>query len=165
MIISVDFDGTCVTHEFPQVGKEIGASIVLQALSKKGHQLILSTMRCDHDFEPQSDHPDIIAKGGPYLTDATNWFKENGISLYGVQENPAQKLWTNSPKVYSELDIDDRNLGVPLLFYPRISNRPFVNWIKVTQLLHEKNMLTDSERLNCEILISLYFNDNYNITV
>lgn len=25
MIIAVDFDGTCVTHEFPRVGKEIGA--------------------------------------------------------------------------------------------------------------------------------------------
>lgn len=30
MIIAVDFDGTCVTHEFPYVGKEIGAAEVLK---------------------------------------------------------------------------------------------------------------------------------------
>lgn len=29
MIIAVDFDGTCVTHEFPKVGEEIGAAPVL----------------------------------------------------------------------------------------------------------------------------------------
>lgn len=30
MIIAVDFDGTCVTHEFPRVGAEIGAAEVLK---------------------------------------------------------------------------------------------------------------------------------------
>jgi len=25
MEICIDFDGTCVTHEFPKVGKDIGA--------------------------------------------------------------------------------------------------------------------------------------------
>lgn len=26
MIIAIDFDGTCVTHEFPKIGKDIGAA-------------------------------------------------------------------------------------------------------------------------------------------
>lgn len=163
MIISVDFDGTCVTHEFPEVGKEIGAAIVLKTLTKNGYDLILSTMRCDHDFEPGSDQPDIIAKGGPYLTHAVAWFRQYNIPLYGVQENPSQKSWTSSPKVYSHLDIDDRNLGVPLLFYPTISTKPFVNWFKVTQLLHEKNMLTNRQRLSCESTISQFFHRAYQI--
>lgn len=37
MIIAVDFDGTCVTHEFPRVGEEIGAAEVLKELTDKGH--------------------------------------------------------------------------------------------------------------------------------
>lgn len=40
MIIAVDFDGTCVTHEFPRVGKEIGAAEVLKELTDKGHKII-----------------------------------------------------------------------------------------------------------------------------
>ena len=35
MIIAVDFDGTCVTHEFPRVGAEIGAAEVLKKKNKK----------------------------------------------------------------------------------------------------------------------------------
>lgn len=36
MIIAVDFDGTCVTHEFPRVGAEIGAAEVLKELPDTG---------------------------------------------------------------------------------------------------------------------------------
>ena len=45
MIIAIDFDGTCVTHEFPKIGKDIGAIPVLKELTNKGHKLILFTMR------------------------------------------------------------------------------------------------------------------------
>jgi hydroxymethylpyrimidine pyrophosphatase-like HAD family hydrolase len=45
MIVAVDFDGTCVTHEFPRVGEEIGAAEVLKELTDKGHKIILFTMR------------------------------------------------------------------------------------------------------------------------
>lgn len=41
MVIAVDFDGTCVTHEFPKIGKDIGAIPVLRKLVEKGHQIIL----------------------------------------------------------------------------------------------------------------------------
>ena len=40
MTIAVDFDGTCVTHDFPNVGKNTGAEIVLRKLSDKGHKII-----------------------------------------------------------------------------------------------------------------------------
>ena len=45
MTIAVDFDGTCVTHDFPKVGKNIGAEIVLKKFTDKGHKIILYTMR------------------------------------------------------------------------------------------------------------------------
>ena len=45
MIIAVDFDGTCVSHDYPYIGKEIGAAPVLRELVAAGHDLILFTMR------------------------------------------------------------------------------------------------------------------------
>ena len=35
MDIVLDFDGTCVTHEFPKIGKDIGSAPVLKELIKK----------------------------------------------------------------------------------------------------------------------------------
>ena len=32
LYIAIDFDGTCVTHEFPDVGKEIDAVPILKKL-------------------------------------------------------------------------------------------------------------------------------------
>ena len=37
-IIAVDFDGTCVTHEYPKVGRDIGAAAVLKDLVAAGHK-------------------------------------------------------------------------------------------------------------------------------
>lgn len=111
MYIAVDFDGTCVTHDYPRVGKDIGAVPVLKKLVDRGHQLILNTMR-----------------SGDELADAIQWFIDNDIPLYGVNENPTQKSWTASPKVYANLYIDDAALGCPLIFDHALSIRPFVNW-------------------------------------
>lgn len=36
MIIALDFDGTAVTHEYPEIGKDIGAVPVLKELLEKG---------------------------------------------------------------------------------------------------------------------------------
>ena len=45
MDICIDFDGTCVKHEFPEIGEDIGAAPVLKELIANGHRLILFTMR------------------------------------------------------------------------------------------------------------------------
>ena len=111
MYIAVDFDGTCVTHDYPNVGKDIGAVPVLQALNQNGHKLILNTMR-----------------SGKELEDAVNWFKEHNIELFGINENPTQKRWTQSPKVYANLYIDDAALGCPLIMDRNFSDRPYVDW-------------------------------------
>ena len=73
MEICIDFDGTCVTHEFPKVGKDIGAVPVLKKLIANGHRLILFTMRSDIK-KVESDDYNIHKKAGNYLTDAVNWF-------------------------------------------------------------------------------------------
>ena len=51
MKIGIDFDGTCVTHEYPKIGKDIGAVPVLKELVEKGHKLILNTMRSGKELE------------------------------------------------------------------------------------------------------------------
>ena len=124
LTIAVDFDGTCVTHSYPYIGKDIGSVPVLKELVDRGHQLILWTMR-----------------SGKQLEDAVNWFSENDIPLYGVQRNPTQDSWTSSPKAYAQLYIDDAALGCPLSWNPEISDRPFVNWEIVKKYCETNIML------------------------
>lgn len=131
MDICVDFDGTCVTHEFPKVGREVPyARAVLKELVREGHRLILFTMRSDYEENGKSFR---------YLTDAINWFVHNGISLYGVQENPTQKKWTQSPKAYGQIYIDDAALGTPLIYGDDC--RPYVNWKTVRKILVDMEVL------------------------
>ena len=139
MIIAIDFDGTCVTHEYPEMGKDIGAVPVLKELIKKGHQLILFTMRSNIDFLPGDIYDkDIDPEPGHYLNEAINWFRENDIPLYGVNTNPTQQGWTHSPKAYANLYIDDAALGCPLKMDEQISERSFVDWKQVRKILKER---------------------------
>lgn len=133
MIIAIDFDGTCVTHEYPSVGKEIGAVPLLQELVGNGHKLILFTMR-----------------SGKTLEDAVNWFKQNEIHLYGIQTNPSQSEWTSSPKAYAELYIDDAALGCPVKFDEEFSQRTFVDWVKVKEMLIGMSILKLESKLFSE---------------
>ncbi len=88
MDIAIDFDGTVVTHDYPAVGRDIGAQPVLKALIKKGHNLILNTMRSNNELE-----------------EAVKWFELNNIHLYGIQTNPTQSRWTSARKCYAHLYI------------------------------------------------------------
>lgn len=135
MEICIDFDGTCVTHNFPLIGKEIGAVPVLKRLVETGHNLILFTMRSD-----------IEASGGEYLTEAVEWFRKNEILLFGVNIDPNQISWTKSPKPYGQLYIDDVALGCPLMMNTDLSDRPFVNWVEVERLLVLKGVMNDLEK-------------------
>lgn len=135
MDIVVDFDGTCVSHEFPIIGKEIGAVKVLKKLVKNGHRLILFTMRSDRPVGGSTGDPTISDVTGMFLTDAVNWFNKNKIPLYGIQTNPTQKKWTTSPKAYGQLIIDDAALGCPLKQDLSISERLFVDWSSVDKYL------------------------------
>lgn len=130
MIIAIDFDGTCVTHEYPQIGKDIRAIPILKKLVENGHKLILWTMRGN---KPQEEINTLQA--------AVDWFKENEIELWGINENPDQKSsgWSNSNKQYAQLYIDDAALGCPLI-YPE-NNRPYVNWNSIKEYLFETGIL------------------------
>lgn len=124
MIIAIDFDGTCVAHEYPRIGKDIEAVPVLRKIIKSGNNIILHTMR-----------------SGKELEEAVEWFKTHEIPLYGVNENPSQKSWTKSPKVYAHMYIDDAALGIPLI--EPINDRPYVDWEEVEIILKEKGVINE----------------------
>lgn len=147
--ICVDFDGTCVTHEFPEVGKDIGAVPVLKELIANGHQLILWTMRSD-----DANHKDPDKRWA--LRDAINWFKKNDIGLHAVEVNPTQHKWTSSRKCYAHHYIDDAAIGCPLVSPPtydehaQINGKPvvrtlipraYVDWRRMRGLLVEKGLI------------------------
>lgn len=124
MFIAVDFDSTCVADNYPDVGADIdGAAAVLKELAGKKHSIILWTMRSGRDLEL-----------------AVGWFKRHGIPLYGVNENPAQRSWTTSPKAYAHILIDDVALGCPLVEHPE-SGGVVVDWAEVRRELARMGVL------------------------
>lgn len=125
-IINIDFDGTVLTHEYPRLGKDIGAVPVLKRLVENGHQLILFTMRGNNS----------------YLKEAIDWFKLNDIPLYGINTNPTQRGWTDSPKSHADLILDDTAFGCPLKYDYSISSRPFVDWEIVENMLVQMGYLS-----------------------
>ena len=99
MIIAVDFDGTIVTHEYPQIGKEIPFAIkTLKMLQQDGHRIILWTVR-----------------EGKLLEEAIEWCRERGLEFYAAnKEYPEEDKEHNnhySRKLKADLWIDDRNVG------------------------------------------------------
>ena len=98
MTIAVDFDGTIVTHEYPQIGSELPLAIpTLKRLKEDGHKLILWTVR-----------------EGDLLDDAVLWCRERGLEFYAVnKEFPEEDIknvhYSRKPKV--DIWIDDRNVG------------------------------------------------------
>lgn len=67
MIIAVDFDGTCVKHRYPMVGEDVdGAVSVLKELVRKGHKIILYTMRSG-DTDNMNLDPKEIEFYKPYI--------------------------------------------------------------------------------------------------
>lgn len=130
MVIGIDFDGTCVTHEYPEIGESIGAEKVLRDLVKNGHQLVLCTMRGHKAY-----------KGRDLLQEAVDWFEKNGIELFGVNRTPLQDTWTDSPKPYAQMYIDDAALGCPII-ESDISDYPYVDWDKLDKIFRSTGIIS-----------------------
>ncbi len=118
MKIAIDFDGTCVMHEFPAIGLDCPNAVkVLRELVADGHELFLYTMR-----------------SRIFLEHAVDWFKLRSIELSGIQYDPDQSRWTSSNKCYANIYIDDAALGAPLIHSDL--GRPYIDWIKVKQMIN-----------------------------
>ena len=126
MYICIDFDGTLVDHRFPEIGAEAPKAIYwLKRLQDSGAKLILFTMRSD------------TSVGGPMLSDAVTFLEDQGIKLYGINRNPDQDSWTESPKAYGDIYVDDAAFGCPLI-KPQGFRRPCVDWETVGPALLER---------------------------
>lgn len=116
VILCCDMDGTCVTHMYPDLGRDIGATSYLKEFTDKGGLIILWTMRSGGP----NNHPNV-------LTDAVNWFKTNNIPLYGINKNPDQN-WSDSPKAYGNYYLDDAAIGAPVIVSKLEGERPYIDW-------------------------------------
>lgn len=108
--IAVDFDGTIVDHEYPEIGKEkLFAFQTLKELQKMGANLILWTFR-----------------SGKKLEEAVEFCRQNGVEFYAVNSNYPEEVFTNSisRKIDVDIYIDDKNLG------------GFPGWSEVWQILN-----------------------------
>lgn len=122
MDIAVDFDGTVVTHEYPNVGEDVENAVnTLHKMVHAGYNIIINTMR-----------------SGKELADAIEWYNTRGIKLYGVNVNPTQHKWTSSPKVYAQISIDDINFGCPVRWQ---NGHRVVDWFEIERELFGKKMI------------------------
>ena len=79
-------------------------------------------------------------RSGEQLADAYQWYKDRDIKLYGINANPSQHHWTESPKIYAHLVIDDNTLGCPLIV-DDYSDRPYVDWNQVENYLEKHSII------------------------
>jgi hypothetical protein len=101
MIIAVDFDGTIVEHQFPEIGQPIdNAFEALLAFKDEGHKLILWT--CRNDEDPAN-------KGRKVLTEAVAFCRACGLEFDAVNANVPGLGFNPAPKVYADMYIDDRS--------------------------------------------------------
>lgn len=120
MIIAVDFDGTIVRDQYPEIGKEMPfATSTLRMLIQEGHRLVLWTVR-----------------RGRTLEKAVEWCRNHGVEFYAVNENfPGENQDGSDPngsrKLKVDLFIDDRNVG------------GLPEWGTIYQMIHERRSYAD----------------------
>ena len=115
--IAVDFDGTLVEHKFPDIGRDVpGAFEWIKKWQEAGAKLILWTMRSDRN-ETEC-----------YLHDAVSYCLARGIAFDGVNSGIGDRRWTNSPKAYANIYVDDAAFGCPLTESKEAGARPMVDW-------------------------------------
>lgn len=98
-VIAVDFDGTIVTHEYPNIGEELPfATETLRMLIRDHHRVILWSVR-----------------EGKLLQDAIDWCRERGVEFYAINRDyPEEEKEKNnhySRKLKADYFIDDRGIG------------------------------------------------------
>ncbi len=127
MVIAVDFDGTIVTHDYPNIGKPIPFAIqTLKKLQTEDHhQLILWSVR-----------------EGKLLQDAVDYCKSKGLEFYAVNSNYPEEDPAKRPnrKLTADLFIDDRNLG------------GLPDWGIIYNMIHSGNALKPVPQGNMENL-------------
>ncbi|MFH1001245.1 MAG: hydrolase [Bacteroidota bacterium] len=123
MRIAVDFDGTIVENDYPNIGEAmLFAFETLKELQKRNFNIILWTYRT-----------------GKELDEAVKFCHENGVDFYAVNKNyPEEKLDENtvSRKIDADIYIDDKNLG------------GFPGWSAVWQMINPDQVNYDNQSID-----------------
>ena len=131
MNIYLDFDGTVVEHDYPEIGKlNPGALEVIKKLQDAGHTIILNTMRVEFNDGTLEEAIDFI-----------NLNREvTGINISRYTENKIHPRNWNSDKIENEIYIDDIAANIPLIKASMV-NGYMVDWIKIESQLMAKGLL------------------------
>lgn len=142
MLIYLDFDGTCVVHAYPNIGKyNPGCLEVIKKLQDAGHDIILNTMRSE--FNNGS------------LEQALNWFdnawfftKNDDFNLKPIKStdkkyHPCPWNWET---FFSNniVMIDDISLGIPLI-KSSMNNSMMVDWSKIDKEFEQNGLYEKCE--------------------
>lgn len=152
--ILVDFDGTCIPS-LPMGGYtdyNTGAEKVLTDLIKKGHKIVLWTVRNDSDNNPYNSVCKQF-RGKTSLQEAIDWFKDRNILLYGVNNYPNEEESVGkSRKILGDYLIDDVSVGTPMKnvnikYYSYLTGKTdsidtsHVDWDRIRIILENKGLL------------------------
>lgn len=140
MKVYLDFDGTFVEHVYPKIGVyNRGAVEVIEALQKKGHEIIINTYRADLDGE---EGKDLVLRIVNTMIERHN--KMSGTNADKILAITNLKIqphsWENNFKQDDILFLDDQSYGVPLI-KALMSNDYMVDWIKIEEQLTNKNII------------------------
>jgi hypothetical protein len=121
-VIAVDFDGTIVQEQWPNIGPLIHECVeVLQKYSKRGGKIILWTCREDRA-----------------LRDAVKFCIDNQIPIDYVNMNPperTERFGIDSRKIGADLYIDDKT---PIGVYRLLNGLPAVSWTEIDMIINEE---------------------------
>lgn len=128
--IQLDFDGTVVEHAYPEIGlPNPGAIEVILKLQKKGHKIILNTMRANF-------------KNG-LLNEAILYLQNNGFTFLDSEINKAKVEpveWNMTSADSDVIFIDDIAKDIPLTKAKNV-NGYMVDWIELERQLIAMNIL------------------------
>lgn len=95
-VIAVDFDGTIVEHNFPEIGK-MKENVVakMRKWYEEGHTICIWTCRTDQ-----------------YEQDARKYLADNNIPFHYFNENPTSSFGDGCRKILAHVYLDDRALNV-----------------------------------------------------
>jgi haloacid dehalogenase-like hydrolase len=130
MNIYLDFDGTVVEHDYPQIGKLNPNSLeVIKKLQEAGHTIILNTMRAEFDDDSMQEAFDFINQNESVT----------GIRISRQTERKIYPPEWNLDKIKDEIYIDDIAANIPLI---KASVGEFmVDWLEIERQLAEKSIL------------------------
>ena len=131
MNIYLDFDGTVVEHDYPEIGKLNPYALeVIKKLQDAGHNIILNTMRVEFNDGT--------------LTEAIDFINLNqvvaGINISQHTERKIHPRRWDLGNIENDIYIDDIAANIPLI-KASIVNGFMVDWAKIESQLMAKGLM------------------------